>query len=216
MNEVQTSIFGFLPNPSMVDFPGHLSAVTFTAGCNFRCGFCHNAELMEDKGVGMTWERLGRACKSFRDNWVDGVVITGGEPTLANDLHELVVFFRRNGFAVKLDTNGSNPDAMQNLLPEVDYVAMDVKCSLPRYHELAHYAQSDRVQESVEILKQSDVPYELRTTLIESFHDDAEMESVFDLIAGVKKYALQPFLPRDDLPEPRFRNESRTDRKSVV
>lgn len=206
----QTGIYGVLRNPSMVDFEGYLAGVFFTSGCNFRCGFCQNPELMPSKDNTLTWGRLIELCRSFRENWVNAVVVTGGEPTLLDNLPELLSFFKRQGFAIKLDTNGSHPDVMQHLISELDYVAMDVKCALPSYPDLTGFQQPERVQASLELLKKGKVDYEFRTTLIPSFHDSDQVEEICKTVAGASKHRLQPFLPREDLPEPRFRNESRT------
>ena len=113
----------------MVDYPKHFAAVFFTSGCDFTCGFCHNATLIGKKQAGLSRDKLEEAAARFKKNWVNGVVITGGEPTGADDLLDLIHFFKdRFGFSVKLDTNGSNPHRLAECLPFVDYVAMDVKC----------------------------------------------------------------------------------------
>jgi pyruvate formate lyase activating enzyme len=102
------SVYAYLEKPSMVDYPGRYAAVFFTSGCNFRCGFCHNATLMGRQKAALTWEQLTEAATRFKNNWVNGIVITGGEPTCSDDLVDLIRFFKeRFGFAVKLDTNGS-------------------------------------------------------------------------------------------------------------
>jgi len=196
--------YAFLRNPSMVDFPGHLAGVFFVAGCNFRCGFCHNAELLGRPRPGLPWARLEEACRRFRDNWVTGAVITGGEPTLSPDLPALVDFFRERGFAVKLDTNGSRPTALPPLLPLLESVAMDVKCSLPRYPELTGWKDTEAIAESVRLLK-SWGRCEFRTTVIGPVHSDDDMHEIGRLLEGAPLYALQPFIPRDNLPDPALR-----------
>jgi pyruvate formate lyase activating enzyme len=129
-----------LERPSMVDFPGRLACVLFTTGCNFSCGFCHNAPLLGERKPGLTWERLDSACREFRQSWVRGAVVTGGEPTLWRSLPQLLEFLSGHGFQLKLDTNGSRPADLERVLERLDYVAMDVKCSLARYEGFVRFA----------------------------------------------------------------------------
>ena len=206
-----TSIYAYLEKPSMVDYPKHFAAVFFTSGCNFTCGFCHNAALMGKKQAGLPWERLEQACTKFKKDWVNGAVITGGEPTLAPDLIELIRFFRdRFGFAVKLDTNGSNPKLLAKCLPLVDYVAMDIKTGFSGYPELVGYAKTANIQRSIDLIKAEAKDYEFRTTVIDSHHTDQLMEEVGETIHGAKRFALQAFIPRDELPGKEYRTLPRT------
>ncbi len=201
---MMSSVYAFLEKPSMVDYPKHFAAVFFTSGCNFTCGFCHNAALMGKKQAGLSWERLEEACTKFRKDWVNGAVITGGEPTLADDLPELIRFMKRFGFNVKLDTNGSNPRKLREALPLVDYVAMDVKTGFSGYPDLVRFPDISNIRESIELIKAEAKDYEFRTTVIEQIHTDALMDELAEEIQGAKRYALQAFIPRDDLPDPRF------------
>ena len=213
-----TSVYGFLKSPSMVDFQGHLAAVFFTSGCNFACGFCHNAALMAKQQAGLSWDRLKRAVENFQRNWVDGVVITGGEPTLAPDLGDLIEYFRARGLAVKLDTNGSRPDVLREVLPQVDLVAMDVKCSAEQYPGFVGFQEPDRIRESIRLIKEGAPAHEFRTTVLDSFHTDAEIERIGALIASASRHVVQAFVPREDLPDPDLRTVPRTspDRLSEV
>ncbi len=210
MNASACSIFGFRKSPSLVDFPDHMSAVFFISGCNFCCGFCHNASLMQVRQQGYTWDRFRDVCARFRDQWVDGAVLTGGEPTLAPDLIEVVTTLREYGFAVKLDTNGSKPDVLAEVLPLVRYVAMDVKCALASYPGFVHFPDTACIRESVQLLRADTTDYELRTTVVESFHTDDEMRAIGELIAPARRYVLQPFVPRDDVPDPDLASQPRT------
>lgn len=204
-------IFAHLKQPSMVDFPGRLAAVMFTAGCNFRCGFCHNAALMGEAKPGLSWERIDEACRYFRDQWADGIVISGGEPTLwGAKLERLVRLYKKHGFAVKLDTNGSRPDVLRSVLPYLDYVAMDIKCRLPDYAEVTKFADTRPIVESLEAIKRSGVDHEFRTTLIEPLHTDEHLAELFDLVRGARRYVLQPFVPRDNLADRKLRQIPRT------
>jgi len=203
-------IYGHLANPSMVDFPGRLAVVFFTTGCNFGCGFCHNAGMLAQRKPGYAWSKLGEICQRFREQWVDGAVVTGGEPTLEPALPELLDFLRRFGLAIKLDTNGSCPEVLEQVLPRVDYVAMDIKCSLPSYPALTGFADTDCIRRSIALLKTHARDYEFRTTLVPGFDSDAEMRGIAELVHGARRYFLQPFLPREDLPDPGLRTEKRT------
>ena len=202
-------IYGVLKQPSLVDFPGHHAVVLFTSGCNFTCGFCHNAELIEQR-KGLTWSRLETLCREHAAQWVDAAVITGGEPTLHPDLDSLIAFLRKFGWAIKLDTNGSRPDVLARILSLVDYVAMDVKSDLEHYPEWTGFKQTEAIQKSIELLKSGDTAYELRTTVVDSFHDAGQMEQIGKMIEGTEQYYLQPFVPRETLPDAALRKKSRT------
>lgn len=205
-----SAVYGFQKNPTMVDYPGCLAAIFFTTGCNFRCGFCHNAALLAAGRDGLTYDRLERACERFRDHWVDAAVISGGEPSLAPDLPILIGLFRSFGFKIKLDTNGSKPDVIARVLHDVDYVAMDVKCSLARYPELVGFGDAQAIGKSIELIRGGARNYEFRTTVVEAFHTDDELRAVGELIRGARRCVIQPFVPRDDLPDPAFRTMPRT------
>ncbi len=207
----QTNIYGYLQRPSLVDFPGHIAAVLFTTGCNFSCGYCHNAPLMGKREAGLTSDELTRAVIRFKQHdWIDGVTISGGEPTLVEHLPALVMWLKEQGLKVKLDTNGSNPDMLETLLDTLDYVAMDIKCALSSYPEFVSYHHTDRIERSAALLKTWDKPYEFRTTILDSFHTDEQMRGIGELIRGAYQYTLQPFVPRDNLPDPAMRTMKRT------
>ena len=194
----------------MIDFPGRLAAVFFISGCTFSCGFCHNAQLMARRREVISWPKLESVCEGFRRHWVDAAVITGGEPTTAPDLVDLIGFFRHFGWAVKLDTNGSDPAALKDCLPLVDYVAMDIKAGLSGYPALTGFAAVDRIAQSVDLVLEYASDYEFRTTVIEPFHTDAQMEEIGSMIDGAKRYVMQPFVPREGLPNPSFEATPRT------
>jgi len=205
------SFYAYLEKPSMVDFPQHFAAVFFTSGCNFTCGFCHNATLMGKRQQGLSREKIIMACNHFRQNWVNGVVITGGEPTLMPDLLEWIHFFKDEyGFDIKLDTNGSNPDVLEKCLPFVDYVAMDVKSGASLYPSFVGFKATEKIVRSIDLLRSNRTEYELRTTIIESIHTDEQMKEIQEMIQGAKRYVLQAFIPRDELPEKRYRELPRT------
>ncbi len=194
----------------MVDYAGHMAAVFFVSGCNLRCGFCHNAALLAEGKRGLDWDRLRRACRQFRAQWVDAAVVTGGEPTLHSGLEELLRYFRDIGWSVKLDTNGSQPHVLRECLPLVDYVAMDLKAAPSRYEELTGHGDAKAIGRSVDLIRSQARSYEFRTTVIEGFHDDRQMTELGELVSGARRYVLQPFVPRDDLLHPEFRKKRRT------
>jgi len=207
----QTPIFGFLQKPSLVDFPGKIAAVFFTSGCNFSCGYCHNAPLLGIKKQGLNRDALAKAVRKFREtDWISGVTITGGEPTLCPDIPIIISWLKSLGLAVKLDTNGSNPTMLKELLPDLDYVAMDIKCSLPTYQNFVKYSKTDNISTSVELIKSHASDYEFRTTIVETVHTEEEMHTIGSLINGATRYTLQPFLPREDLPGIEYRSMKRT------
>jgi pyruvate formate lyase activating enzyme len=187
-----------------------MAAVFFTTGCNFRCGFCHNASLLAHTKEGYEWCRLEEICERFRQQWVRAVVLTGGEPTLIPGLAETLRFFRDRGFEIKLDTNGSQPETLAAVLGQVAYVAMDVKCSLPRYPEFVGFTDVAAVAQSIELLRTSTTPYEFRTTLIEAVHTDDEVRAMGEAVRGAACFVVQAFIPRDDLPDPHLRTTPRT------
>jgi len=210
MSPDRSPVHAFRKHATLVDFPGRLAALFFVSGCNFRCGFCHNAALLGTAREGISWERLREVCASFRGEWTDGAVISGGEPTLAPGLPALVALLREQGFGVKLDTNGSFPDVLESLLSGLDYVAMDIKCGPATYARLAGFAGVDRVRRSADLLRARARDYEFRTTVIEPVHTDEEMIEIGAMIRGARRYVLQPFIPRDDLPDAAFRSVPRT------
>lgn len=201
-------VHAVLRRVSMVDFPDRLAAVLFVSGCNFRCGFCHNAALAANLPT-MGWPDLESRCLRFRSEWADGAVVSGGEPTLHPGVGQLVARLKALGFAVKLDTNGSLPDRLQELLPELDYVAMDLKTCLADYESLTGFADSGAIARSVEIIKSKARDYEFRTTVIPGRHSEDTLRAMLPLLQGAKRYTLQPFIPREDLPDPTLRNVPR-------
>jgi pyruvate formate lyase activating enzyme len=203
MDPASSPVFGILQNASMVDYPGKMAAVFFISGCNFRCGFCHNAPLMGNVNAPtMRWTDVEEACQKFRDNWVESVVVTGGEPTLHPNVFQIVEKLREWNFGVKLDTNGSRPDVLEKLLPMVDYVAMDVKFAPKDYPERAGFADVDRITESIALLRERAKGYEFRTTVIQAWHDEDQMRAIGQWVQGAKLHVLQAFVPRDNLPDP--------------
>jgi pyruvate formate lyase activating enzyme len=206
----ESPVYAFLEKPSMIDYPGHLCAVFFTSGCNFSCGYCHNAPLMGKKQKGLSWERIDAVCREFKEQWADAVCVTGGEPTLAPDLVKLLKRLRSFGFKIKLDSNGSRPEVIRECLPLIDFIAMDIKAGLSGYPELVGFTKIEKIKESVRLIMESGTDYEFRTTVIGPFHSDAQMLEIGELISGARHYSLQAFVPQETLPDPRLRETKRT------
>lgn len=186
---------------TLLDFPEKIACIIFTGGCNYRCGFCHNPEFVLP-------EKLAKISKNFiqegavlnfleqRRGLLQGVVITGGEPTIMPDLENFIVKVRDLGFAVKLDSNGNRPEVLQSLIAKglVDYIAMDFKTSLPEYQALVgKWADEKKILESIDILKEGKVEYEFRTTLIREVHTPPILQAMSKTMSGAKRLYLQAF-----------------------
>jgi len=184
---------------SLLDYDQMVSIVLFTPGCNFRCPFCHNIESVVDSKYRLRFDDI-LAYLASRKHLFDAVVISGGEPTLQNDLKETIIKIRELGFKIKLDTNGTNPKVIRDLVDNklVDYIAMDIKNSLSKYDLTTGVSASiDKINESITILKEDKVDYEFRTTLIDEFHDEQSINDIASLLKGSKKLFLQKFVVRD-------------------
>ena len=204
-------VYGVLQNASMVDYPGKLAAVFFLAGCNFRCGFCHNAALMGRlDSAGLPWSEVEQLCRKFRDNWVEGAVVTGGEPTLHPGVFRLVERLREWGYGIKIDTNGSQPKVLEELLPQVDYVAMDVKFAPADYPARTGFGDIGALTESIRLICEKAMDYEFRTTVIEAWHPPDQMHAIGKWVRGAKRHVLQAFVPRAELPDPVCRSMPET------
>ncbi|MBO6164838.1 MAG: anaerobic ribonucleoside-triphosphate reductase activating protein [Eubacterium sp.] len=204
-----------LQKMTLLDFPGLVACTVFLGGCDLRCPFCHNAELLDMNVLGIMDEKELYAFLETRRGKLDGVAVTGGEPTLRKDLPELLRTIKDMGFKVKLDTTGNHPDMLKTVVGEglVDYVAMDVKNSKERYAETVGLTGFDisRVDESISFLLRGDVEYEFRTTVVKQFHDRDSFIGIAEWIKGAEKYYLQNFVDRDTVPfaglEARSENE---------
>ncbi len=194
---------------TMLDFPEHTSAIVFTPGCNMRCGYCHNREFVlpeEIKKISCSFidEKIIFNFLKKRKGLLDGLVISGGEPTLQKDLKSFIEKVRELGFKIKLDTNGANFEVLKDLVESglLDYVAMDVKTSLSKYNELVGSLINIKdVESSIKFLKESRVPYEFRTTLVKEVHSTEIIEDMKKLLSGSDKYFLQSFRSGNTLEE---------------
>ena len=203
-----------LQKTTFIDYPEKIACIVFTQGCNFRCGYCHNPELFENKepvlSVLAFFEFLNK-----RKGKLDGVVITGGEPTLhGKDLIEFIKEVKSLGFLVKLDTNGTHPDVLQELLNEnlLDYIAMDIKAPLAKYKTITQTDIDTKIiKKSIDMIMNSGVDYEFRTTIVKSQLSVEDLRQIGELIQGAKRYYMQKFLATKILDETLMSEESYTE-----
>ncbi|MCK4540477.1 anaerobic ribonucleoside-triphosphate reductase activating protein [Candidatus Parcubacteria bacterium] len=223
-------IIGGLQKFSLLDYPDHISAIVFTQGCNFRCHFCYNpmlvwpqSEVGKFKNINSsdnTDEKIEKVYPRFpedglfdflkkRQKKLDAIVITGGEPTIHKDLPNFIKKIKKLGFKVKLDTNGTNPKMMESLIDEklIDYIAMDIKCSLEKY-DIITEVQPDlnSIEKSIKIIMQSGLPYEFRTTVVPELIEKEDIKNIGELIKGAKKWYLQNFKSDTGLVNDRFQD----------
>ena len=212
---------------TLLDYPDHMACTLFTGGCNFRCPFCHNGDLVLHPTAGHEAADTAvtvSGTREMQDSWhhsaishdalfsflekrqgiLDGVCITGGEPLLQPDLEDWIREIRDLGFLVKLDTNGSFPGKLSHLLEQglIDYVAMDIKNCKERYHETAGLPASydlTPIEDSVKLLMGGDVPYEFRTTIVREYHRPQDVVSMAQWIAGARQYYLQGFIESENV-----------------
>ena len=197
---------GGLQKVTLLDYPGKVACTVFLPGCNLRCPFCHNPALVlpDRETDSLSTEEL-LAFLETRRGKLDGVCVTGGEPTLYEDLPALLRQIRGLGFAVKLDTNGTNPDMLEALAQEglLDYAAMDIKNSPDRYAETCGGVELlGPVKRSAALLMAGAVDYEFRTTVVRQFHDSASFRAIGPWISGARRYFLQAFIDRDTVLRP--------------
>lgn len=192
---------------TLLDYPGRVACTLFTGGCNFRCPFCHNAMLVVDPEQNLSHDIddiIGYLQK--RRGVLDGVAITGGEPLLQPDIADFIKSIRALGYSVKLDTNGSRPAVLRELIDGglVDYVAMDIKNSLPKYGQTVGIAGYDTsaVQESARLLMENRVDFEFRTTVVRGFHEAEDFVKIGEWLRGDEKFFLQQFKDSGNLIDP--------------
>ncbi len=193
-------IYG-LQKMTLLDYPGKVACTVFLAGCNFRCPFCHNAELAERLAPPVMEDGELLAFLKKRQGLLEGVAVTGGEPLLSPGLPALLRSIKELGYPVKLDTDGGYPDRLADLISEglVDYVAMDVKNAPADYAATCgvDYVNLDTIRESIRILMEGTVEYEFRTTVVAQLHREESFTGIGKMIEGARKYFLQPFKDRD-------------------
>lgn len=193
-----------LQKMTLLDYPGHVACTVFLGGCDFRCPFCHNFELVDGSFAPiMDSEELLTFLKK-RVELLDGVAITGGEPCLHPELPDLMAAIKALGYAVKLDTNGYHPAMLRTIMERqlVDYVAMDVKNSPAKYAVTCGVEKLDLapIYESISLLMRGDVDYEFRTTAVQEFHEEKDFEEIGPCIQGARRYYIQCFTDRESVP----------------
>ena len=198
-----------LQKMTLLDYPGKVACTVFLQGCNFRCPFCHNSDLLGNDGPATIDRAELMAFLNKRRGLLDAVCITGGEPTLQPDLPELLAEIKALGFLVKLDTNGSRPDVLKRLVADglIDYVAMDIKNCPERYAETVGLptVRLQPIEESIAFLMNGDVDYEFRTTVVDELHDEAAIRRMGEWLkrlapdAPSPRLFLQPYADRDSV-----------------
>lgn len=186
---------------TLLDFPGHMACTVFLAGCNLRCPFCHNSELLDATAPAVMDDGELLDFLKKRSGMLEGVCFTGGEPLLRPELPALMAKIRAMGYLVKLDTNGTMPERLQPVLESgcADYVAMDIKNSPARYAQTAGLSDMDLqpVYDCIDLLRGGSVDYEFRTTVVDELHDADSFRAIGPMIQGARRYFLQPFTDRD-------------------
>ncbi len=204
---------GGLQKCSLIDYPGKISAIVFTVGCNFRCPYCHNPELVDETSEEISedeiFEFLGR-----RKNLLDAVTITGGEPTMHDDLISFIRKIKALGFLVKLDTNGTTPDIIETVKNEnlVDYIAMDIKAPVNSYEKtVGRPVNADAIRKSIALIMNGTTPYEFRTTVVKTLLSSEDIRAIGEDIRGARTYYLQKFVPTKTLNPAFIRKTTYTD-----
>jgi len=204
---------GGLQKSTLIDYPDKVAATLFTSGCNFRCPFCHNPELVLPEEIKKHPEIKEEEIYNFleeRRGFLDGVVICGGEPTIHNDLPKFIKKIKKMDYLVKLDTNGSNPKMLKEMIDYklLDYVAMDIKSSKNKYKKVSGVRNIDieKIEQSVNILRENKIDYEFRTTMVPGLVDKKDVMKIVKWISPAKKYFLQNFEVQGETVDPTFIN----------
>jgi len=208
---------GGLQKVSLIDYPGLICATIFLQGCNFKCSYCHNPELV-DPGLFQPCikEKDILDFLNTRKGKLDAVTITGGEPTIQDDLAPLIKQIKKMGFAVKLDTNGSQPQLIKALLAEklLDFIAMDIKAPLEKYKSVVRVpVNANSIKESIKLILKAKIPYEFRTTIVESQFGENDILQIAKLISGGNRYVLQKFVSAKTLDKKFLKEKSYPEEK---
>lgn len=209
------NIYG-LNKTTLLDYPGHLAAVIFLGNCNFRCPFCHNKSLVtEVSSCGLIPESDVLDFLEKRKDILEGVCITGGEPTLSKELPFFMEKIKNMGYLIKLDTNGYQPETLKNLCHHglVDYVAMDIKNSKKKYRETSglNFLDLSKIEDSIQFLISSTTDYEFRTTLIKELHSKEDLYEIGKWICNCKAYYLQSYKETEGVISPGFTSYSKNE-----
>lgn len=191
-------LIGGIQKTSLIDYPKKIASIVFTQGCNFRCGYCHNPELLSFDSNNVRYDISDfLSFLKTRIGKIDGVVITGGEPTLQSDLYNSIKEIKSLGFSVKLDTNGSNPQYLEQLISEnlIDYIAMDIKAPLEKYKLITNVeVDTKNIQSSITMIMNSQIDYEFRTTVLKSLLSFQDFEEIGKLVCNAERYYIQKFV----------------------
>jgi pyruvate formate lyase activating enzyme len=223
-------IIGGLQKLSLIDYPKNIACTIFLIGCNFRCGFCHNPELVLNTNKSPTYsEEEFLDFLEKRRKYIDAVCVTGGEPLINNDLPEFLKKIKAKGYFIKIDTNGSYPELLKKLISDnlVDYIAMDIKSAKDSYSEVSGVnVDLNKIEESIRVIMNSKLDYEFRTTVIKTKHNPEILKSIavwLNRLGKPKKFFIQNFIPRqgklldksfENLPQ--FKEEELEQMKKVV
>lgn len=213
-------ILGGLQKLTLIDYPGHIAATVFTMGCNFRCPFCHNPELVSDSRYtvsGILEKEFFDLLKN-RQGKLEGVCITGGEPTIQPDIIDFIRKIKKLEYKVKLDTNGARPDVLRLLYREnlLDFVAMDIKNSLKKYATTANSKiDKERIKLSADLIRNSGIDYEFRTTVVPGLHEEGDFLKIGEWLEGAKKYVLQAFEDKGKILDPRLKKKTKGKRMDL-
>lgn len=198
MNDIKISGFDKL---TLLNYPNKVACTIFTKGCNFKCPFCHNAELLDiNNDYSTIDESVIFTYLEKRKGLLDGVCISGGEPLIQKGIKEFIKKIKDLGYLIKIDTNGSNPQILQELIDEklVDYVAMDIKNTWDKYNLTAGCnIKLDNIKKSIDIMENSPIDYEFRTTIIKKFHNIDDIKEIGQMLKNKSKYYLQNFVKSD-------------------
>ena len=203
-------VFGGFEKCTLIDYPGKVACMVYTIGCNLRCPYCHNPELVDETVETKISEAQILGFLDRRTKMLDGVVITGGEPTMhGSELIEFMKKVKKKGFLVKLDSNGTNPGVLKEAITKglVDFIAMDIKSPLSKYSQtVARPVDVVAIRESIALIMKSGIDYEFRTTVIKAQLSPQDFDEIGHEIRGAKKYFLQKFIP-NKLLNPQFRKK---------
>ncbi len=190
--------FAGFQKTSLIDYPDRVASVLFTAGCNLRCPYCHNGDLVHGFSGPFIEEEAILEVLVERRRYVDSVVVSGGEPTLDPGLPGFLGKLRELGFSVKLDTNGLNPEVLKACLPLLNYIAMDVKTS-PEQYKILGAETVESLYESINLIKESGVDYEFRCTAVPGFVENETIPEIGGMVRGAKRFIFQQFRPEKTL-----------------
>ena len=212
---------GGFQKSTFIDYPNHIAALIFTIECNFRCPYCYNKSLVKGTAKPIPEKKIFSVLKE-RKNLLEGLVITGGEPALQKDLPEFAKKTKDLGYKVKLDTNGTNPKMLRQLIESnlLDYVAMDIKAPIEKYKDTVKTkVNTDKVKKSVKIIKtagkENKIDYEFRTTVLPKILKEKDIIKISDWIKGSKKYYLQQFKSFEGMLNPKLKKEKKYTEKKL-